>query len=81
MIQTLIALNEHQDQILQIVKAKQGLKNKIEAIQYIIKEYEDNQLEPELRPEFIKKIQKIEKSGKFKEYKSLSQLWKDIEHA
>ena len=79
MKQTLIALNEHQDQVLQIVKAKQGLKNKVEAVQFIIKEYEENQMEPELRPEFIKKIQKIEKEGKFKEYKSLSQLWKDVD--
>ena len=81
MKQTLVALNDHQDQILQIVKAKQGLKNKVEAVQFIIKEYEENHLEPELRPEFVKKMQKIEKEGKFKEYKSLSQLWKDIEHA
>lgn len=81
MKQTLIALSEHQDQILQIVKANRGLKNKVEAVQFIIKEYEENHLEPELRPEFIKKIQKIEKEGKFKDYKSLSQLWKDIEHA
>ena len=79
MKQTLIALNEHQDQVLQIVKAKQRLKNKVEAVQFIIKEYEENHMEPELRPEFIKKIQKIEKEGKFKEYKSLSQLWKDVD--
>ncbi|HLC22467.1 MAG TPA: DUF2683 family protein [Candidatus Nanoarchaeia archaeon] len=81
MKQTLVALNEHQDQILQIVKAKQRLKNKVEAVQFIIKEYEENHMEPELRPEFIKKVQKIEKEGKFREYKSLSQLWKDIEYA
>lgn len=81
MKQTLITLNEHQDQILQIVKAKQGLKNKVEAIQYIIQEYEENSLEPELRPSFIQKIKTIEKEGKFKQYNSLSQLWKDIEHA
>ncbi|MBI5797275.1 DUF2683 family protein [Candidatus Woesearchaeota archaeon] len=81
MKQTLIALNEHQDQVLQIVKAKQRLRNKVEAVQFIIKEYENNHLEPELRPEFIKKIHKIEKEGKFKEYKSLSQLWKDTESA
>lgn len=81
MKQTLISLNESQDQVLQIVKAKQGLKNKVEAVQFIIKEYEENNLEPELRPEFIKKIQIKEKEGKFKEYKSLSKLWKDIEHA
>ena len=50
MKQTLVALNEHQDQILQIVKAKQRLKNKVEAVQFIIKEYEENHMEPELRP-------------------------------
>ncbi|MBS3162526.1 DUF2683 family protein [Candidatus Woesearchaeota archaeon] len=79
MKQTLIALNEHQDQVLQIIKANQGLKNKVEAVQFIIKEYEENHMEPELRPEFIKKIQKKEKKGKFREYKSLSQLWKDVD--
>lgn len=32
----------------------------------------------ELRPEFIRRVRRIEKEGKFKEYSSLSELRKEI---
>ena len=38
-------------------------------------------LEPELRPEYINKIEKIKQKNKFKKYKSLSDLRKEIENA
>ena len=33
---------------------------------------EENILEPELRPEFVEKIRRIEKRGKFYNYKNLA---------
>ncbi|MFH0861579.1 MAG: DUF2683 family protein [Candidatus Altiarchaeota archaeon] len=77
----MINIDDHVNRILNIVKAKYGLKDKSQAINLVVNEYEENFLEPELRPEYIEKIRKIEASGKFKSYKSLEELRKEIEDA
>ena len=71
MVQTLVNLESHQDRILNIVKGKFGFKNKNDAIKHIIGKYEEKYLEPELRPEYIKKAIKIhgEPSIKIKDFK------------
>ena len=61
MVQAVINLNEHENRILNIVKGKFGLKNKSEAINLIIDEYEKEFLESELRPEYIEKMREREK--------------------
>ena len=81
MVQAIINISEHTNRILNIIKAKHGLKNKSEAVNFVIDKYEEEFLEPELRPEYIKKIKRIEKQGKFKSYKSLAALRKEIENA
>ncbi len=81
MVQAIININDNEDRILNMVKAKQGFKNKSEAISFIIKKFEEESFEPELRPEYIEKIRKIEKQGKFKDYKNFEELRRDIEHA
>ena len=80
MVQAIINLEEHNDRVLTIVKGKYGLKNKSEAVNLIIGEYEEN-LEPELRPEYVDKIKKIEKEGNFKSYKNVDELRMEIENA
>ena len=47
--------------MLNIVKAKYNFKDKAEAIRYVVSEYIDYEGEPELRPEFIEKIQRLAK--------------------
>lgn len=44
-----------------MVKARFGLQNKSQAIEYVVSEYVDFENEPELRPDFIEKMKKIEK--------------------
>ena len=58
MVKAIIELNEHKNRILNIVKGKFGLKNKSEAINLILEKYEEEFLEPELKPEFIEKMKK-----------------------
>jgi len=41
---------------LNIVKEKYNLRDKSEAINIVVKEYEENFLEPELKPEYKKKL-------------------------
>ena len=81
MVQAVINIQEETNRVLNIVKAKYGLKDKSQAIELVVTEYEENFLEPELRPEYIEKITDLEKRGKFKRYKSLKSLREEIEHA
>ena len=78
MVQAVINLNEREARILNIIKGKFGLKNKSEAINLIITGYEREILEPELRPEYIKKLNKIEKK-KGIPFKNIIELRKIIE--
>ncbi|MGY4884340.1 MAG: DUF2683 family protein [Nanobdellota archaeon] len=75
MVQSIIDIGEREDRVLNIVKAKFGLKNKSEAVALIAKIYEDSFLEPELRPEYIEKLDKIRK-GKYIKFNSVDELRK-----
>lgn len=70
MVQALINISKHANQILAIVKAKYDLRDKSEAINVITQAYEEI-LEPELKPEFINKLKNVqkEKSIKIKNFK------------
>ena len=59
MVQALITISEHTNRVLAIVKAKHALKDKGQAIEYIVRKYAADEDEPDLRPEFIEKMKKI----------------------
>lgn len=59
MVQAFINIDEHTNRILNIVKAKYGLTNKSSAIELMAIQYEEEILEPELRPEYVGKVKKI----------------------
>lgn len=80
MVQAMIRIGERTNRILNIVKAKYGLKDKSQAIEFVVSDYESEFLEPELRPEYVQKMKKIER-GKFHRYKSVNALRNEIEHA
>jgi len=61
MVQAMINIKENTNRVLNIVKAKYGLNDKSEAINLVVYEYENNLLEPELKPEYKKKLLKIVK--------------------
>lgn len=61
MVQAIINIDEHTNRMLNIIKAKYGLKDKSEAIEMMAEQYEKEILEPELRPEYIEKAKKIMK--------------------
>ena len=81
MVQSIIDINEHEDRILNIVKAKFGLKNKSQAVALILKIYSDSFLEPELRPEYIDKLKRLDREGEFISFNSIDELKKSIENA
>ena len=61
MVQAIINIDERTNRILNIIKAKYGLKDKSAAINKMAAEYEEEILEPELKPEYIEKLKRIEK--------------------
>ena len=81
MVQAMIRISENANQILNIVKAKFNLKDKSEAIEKVVLDYGMEIMEPELRPEYARKLLRIEENGKFKPYKKLDELRKEIEDA
>jgi hypothetical protein len=73
MPKAIIELSEHANRVVNVVKAKEGLKGKSEAIERIVEAYEEHILDPSLRPDFVEEVQRIRK-GPFRPVKKLGQL-------
>jgi len=69
----MVRLNEHEYRIVNVVKGKFGLKNISKAVSLIIDEYGEKLLEPELRPEYVKKLEEIRR-GKYTRFDSIDEL-------
>lgn len=80
MVQNIININDVEDRVLNVVKAQQGFKNKSEAIAFILNVYAESFLEPEIRPEYLKKLKKIDEEGDFIEFNSIEELRKSIKN-
>ncbi|MBI2580171.1 MAG: DUF2683 family protein [Candidatus Aenigmarchaeota archaeon] len=61
MVKAIIDISEHSNRILNILKAKYGLRDKSEAINIMAEQYEESVLESELKPEYIEKAKRIQK--------------------
>ena len=66
MVQAVVKITDHTNRILNILKAQYGLKDKSEAIDLMATRYEEEILEPELKPEYIEKAKKIKKKKAIK---------------
>lgn len=77
MVQAMINISEQVNQVLNIVKAKHNFKDKSKAIEFVVNEYGEEMLEPELRPEYIEKMKKIAKE-KAISYSSIEEFRKAI---
>ena len=78
MVQAIININEDANKILNIIKAKYGLRDKSEAINIMATEYSKNLLEPELRPAYKLKLKRLEKE-KGIPFRNIAELRKIIE--
>ena len=59
MVQAIIKISDRSNRILNIVKAKYGLRDKSQAINVLAKNYEEFILEREFKPEYVGKALKI----------------------
>jgi hypothetical protein len=66
MVKAIVEIDEKANRILNIIKAKENLKDKSEAINMVIEIYGQELLEPELRPEFIKELLSAQKEKTIK---------------
>ncbi len=76
MVKSIIDLGDRENRIVNIVKAKYGLKDKSQALSLILKRYEECELEPQLRPEFVKEMQDSREHGKFVKVKDFAEEFK-----
>lgn len=63
MVKAIIDIDDRTNRVLNIVKAKYGLRDKSQAIEIMAAEYEGEILEPELRPDYVEKIKNIQAQG------------------
>ncbi len=62
MVKAIVDLDEHANRIINVVKAKYALHDKSDAINIMARQYEEEVLDPELRPEFVERLKKNEKA-------------------
>ncbi len=73
----IVKINEKANHVINIIKAKYDLRDKSEAINKMAEEYEKELLEPELRPEYLEKLKKIEKEKTIK-VKNIDQYFEKL---
>lgn len=61
MVQALVEIDDNTNRVLNVVKAKYELNDKGEAIEFLVGRYVEQEEEPELKPEFIGKMKRIQK--------------------
>jgi hypothetical protein len=77
MPKAVVELSDHANRVVNVVKARDGLKGKSEAIEKIVEEYEEKILDPAFRPEFVEEVQRIRR-GRFRKIRSLDDLLGDV---
>ena len=66
MVKAMIEIDTDTNQVLNSVKAQYALRDKSEAIEKVVEIYSSEIMEPELRPDFIKKLKMIRKEKSIK---------------
>ena len=78
MVQAIVTISEHANRVLNVVKARYGLRDKSQAIELVTKQYEEDIMEPALRPEYAEKLNRLEKQ-KGIPFKNITELRKIVE--
>ena len=61
MVKAIVEIDEEANRVINVLKAQFGLKDKSQAINEMAKQYKVLVLESEVRPEYLKKLDKIHK--------------------
>jgi hypothetical protein len=61
MVKAIVEIDDDANKVINILKAQYGLKDKSQAINEMAKQYREMVLESEIRPEYVRKLKKVEK--------------------
>lgn len=78
MTSAVVNLTEENNRFLNLIKAHMGLRNKSDAINFVVREHAKEAKEPELRPEFVRRMRRILKE-KTTRYGSVREMMKSFE--
>ena len=78
MTSAIVNLTEENNRFLNIIKAHFGIKNKSDAINFVVENFPKKEIELEVRPEYVRKLKRIMKE-KRRSYGSLSEMLKEYE--
>jgi len=73
MPRAVVDLSEHANRVVNVVKARDGLRGKSEALEAIVAAYEESILDPALRPDFVADLERVRK-GEFRRVASTDEL-------
>lgn len=70
MVKAIVNIDKEANKVINILKAQYGLKDKSQAINKMAKEFKEFVLESDVRPEYIRKLKRIqkEKTHKVKDF-------------
>ena len=74
----IVNLTEENNRFLNIIKAHFGIKNKSDAINFVVESFPRKGVGLEVRPDYIRKLRRIRKR-KGKVYDSAEEMFKEIE--
>ncbi len=66
MVQAIVDLNKKTNYVINLIKAKYSLKDKSQAINKLVEEYSNEILDFELKPEYVERLKKIQKTRSIK---------------
>ncbi len=61
MVKAIVEIDEEANKVINVLKAQYGLKDKSQAINEMARQYKALVLESGIRPEYLKKLEKIQK--------------------
>ncbi len=72
MVKAIVDISDQANRVLNIVKAKENLRDKSDALNLVVTLYGKEMLEPEFRPEFVQELLNAqnEKTIKIKDFSS-----------
>lgn len=76
MTSAIVNLTDENNRFLNIIKAHFGIKNKSDAINFVVENFQKDEVKLEVRPEYIRKLKRIMKQ-KPKSFSSLEEMRKE----
>lgn len=61
MVKAIVEIDKQANNVINVLKARYGLKDKSEAINEMARQYKELVLESDIKPEYLRKLKKIQK--------------------